>query len=195
MAVFKHSLTNTGTLDKLLQLVNSDFDLAIAKSTAWDSTWGDGINELNPPVPKYNNPPVPVILLYKKPIYKTLAVDSQCPQIEFDSCGDSINTQTKVSLINLETTSKETLKILTPNYVYIKVDITPEDINSIGTNFTFRVAGLYKGTTFTLNNAISRLPSTVINQGILYWVVYFTPINSSIFINNKTTSFEILLQA
>lgn len=193
MSIFNSNLTKVGNTNKLLYLVNSPFYLAIAKASLWDTSWGDNISDINPPSPTGIEVSLPEILLYKKPVYQTLAVDSQCFDIEFDTCGESIDTPNRVTLINLQTTSINTLNLLAPSYLYFRIEIDTSDINLISGSNSFRIAGLFKDTTFQTSGLTSYLPSSLVNQGTLYWLTYFTPIQSNTFINNKISTFEVLL--
>jgi hypothetical protein len=187
VSIFNYSFSNVGRLDRLLTLVNSDFYLAIAKSTSWDSTWGDNVDDTNPPFPQPKESTIPEILLYKKPFYQTLAVESQCGVIEFTNCGESINTPKKLTLIDLSVTTQETLELIAPTHIYFKVDLTSGDL-ALNNIESFRVASLIRNPTFTNPGFIRYLPSDLVSSGVVYWTTYFTPIISTV---NKTTTFEI----
>lgn len=192
MAVFKSNFTNKSKVDRLLNLINSDFFLAISRDTEWSNADGDNITEENPPSPNATLSTIEDIKLYKKPFYQTLAVESQCGTIEFDSCGETLGSK-KLTLINLETTSREALDLIAPSYVALRIEIEESDL-SLANVESFRVAGLYKGITFTTNGAIRYLPSQVDNQGLLYWVSYFTPVFKNTIVN-KSSIFEIIITA
>lgn len=193
-AIFNNTLTNIGNTNKLLSLINSTFYFAIAKSSAWDSSWGDNINDTNPPLPNPDVLSIPEILLYKQPYYQTLAVESNCYDIDFANCGQSINTPTTVTLIDLSKASSALLNIIVPQYLYFKVEITVNDIALLSSGSSFRIGGLFKDTTVITPNQVTYLPTNINNQGTLFWVTYFTPILSSSYINNKISTFEILLK-
>ena len=190
MAIFKTTFTNKSKIDRLLQIVNSTFFLAIAKSTAWDTTWGDNISDSNPPAPLNSITDTPEILFYKKPFYQTLAVSSQCGVTDL-SCGESLG-DVKYTLLNLETTTLDQLYTIVPTIIYFRIDILQSDLTALGVN-SFRIASLYKDITFQNGGFIRYLPSDVISQGTLYWTSYFTPIQKDALLN-KTSTFEILLK-
>lgn len=185
-------LTDEGKIERALQLINFTYYLGIGKDTEWNSLWGDSVNDLNPPVPtgklNLNNE----MLFYKRPFYKTLAVESQCGSVEFSTCGESLSTNKKVTLINLETTNLETLKVIVPDYLYFRIDITEEDLTFFNVN-NFRIASLYRGTTFTSEGFVRYSRQQVNNPGTSYWVDYFTPIYKDTILN-KTSIFEILIK-
>jgi hypothetical protein len=191
-AIFKTINTDLSKVDRLLYLVNSTYFFGIGKNTTWDTSWGDDVSEENPPMPESNVINLPEVKLYKQPIYQTLAVESQCGTVEFDSCGSSKGSK-KFTLINLETTSRETLNLISPNYLYFKIEITENDLTFASIN-SFRVAGLYKDITFTSLGQIRYLPTLVLNQGTLYWASYFTPLEKN---NNINTTYvqEIIIKA
>lgn len=189
-AIFKSINTDLSKVDRLLYLVNSTYFFGIGKDTAWDTSWGDDVTEENPPMPNSNIVSLPEIKLYKKPFYQTLAVESQCGTVEFDSCGNSESNK-KLTLINLETTNRETLNIISPSYLYFKIEIKESDLTFANIN-SFRVAGLYKDITFTNSGQIRYLPTSVVNQGTLYWASYFTPLEKN---NIMTTTYEIIIKA
>jgi hypothetical protein len=191
-AIFKTINTDLSKVDRLLYLVNSTYFFGIGKNTTWDTSWGDDVSEENPPMPESSVINLPEVKLYKQPIYQTLAVESQCGTVEFDSCGSSEGSK-KFTLINLETTSRETLNLISPNYLYFKIEITENDLTFASIN-SFRVAGLYKDITFTSLGQIRYLPTLVLNQGTLYWASYFTPLEKN---NNINTTYvqEIIIKA
>lgn len=191
-AIFKSINTDLSKVDRLLYLVNSTYFFGIGKDTAWNTSWGDDVTEENPPMPNSNIVSLPEIKLYKKPFYQTLAVESQCGTVEFDSCGNSESNK-KLTLINLETTNRETLNIISPSYLYFKIEIKESDLTFANIN-SFRVAGLYKDITFTNSGQIRYLPTSVVNQGTLYWASYFTPLEKN---NIMTTTYvrEIIIKA
>lgn len=191
MATFRTSLNSFYTLDTLLQLVNSNFYVAVAKDTPWSEIDGYEVNEENPPFPSFNLPELLDIKLYKLPYFKTVAVDSQCG-VEFDSCGESLGEGTKLTLINLETTSLETLKAISPNYFYMRVCIEEDDLTFANIE-SFRALGLYRDTTFNVNTNIRYLPNNVLSQGLLHWTAYFTPIFKDTLVN-KQSVFEIIIK-
>lgn len=191
-AIFRSINTDLSKVDRLLYLVNSTYFFGIGKDTAWDTSWGDDVTEENPPMPNSSIVSLPEIKLYKKPFYQTLAVESQCGTVEFDSCGNSEGSK-KLTLINLETTNRETLNIISPSYLYFKIEIKESDLTFANIN-SFRVAGLYKDITFTNSGQIRYLPTSVVNQGTLYWASYFTPLEKN---NIMTTTYvrEIIIKA
>lgn len=191
-AIFRSINTDLSKVDRLLYLVNSTYFFGIGKDTAWNTSWGDDVTEENPPMPNSNIVSLPEIRLYKKPFYQTLAVESQCGTVEFDSCGNSESNK-KLTLINLETTNRETLNIISPSYLYFKIEIKESDLTFANIN-SFRVAGLYKDITFTNSGQIRYLPTSVVNQGTLYWASYFTPLEKN---NIMTTTYvrEIIIKA
>lgn len=191
-AVFKSNNTNLSKIDKLLYLVNSTYFFGIGKDTTWNTSWGDDVNEENPPMPEFNIDNLPDIKLYKKPYYQTLAVESQCGTVEFDSCGTSEGSK-KLTLINLETTNRDTLNAISPDYLYFKIEIEENDLTFANIQ-NFRVAGLYKNITFTNSKRIRYLPTSVVNQGILYWASYFTPIQKNTIITTTYVQ-EIIIKA
>jgi len=192
MAVFKSTFTDKGNVDRLLALVNSDFFLAISKDTQWSNADGNNITEENPPTPQPELLNIENIKVYKKPFFQTLAVESQCGTVDFDSCGESLSAK-KLTLINLETTSREALDIIAPTYVYLRVEIEEDDL-TLADIESFRIAALYKDMQFTSEGAIRYLPSQVEIKGILYWVSYFTPVFKNTIVN-KSTIFEIIITA
>lgn len=191
-AIFKSINTDLSKVDRLLYLVNLTYFFGIGKDTAWNTSWGDDVTEENPPMPNSSIVSLPEIKLYKKPFYQTLAVESQCGTVEFDSCGNSESNK-KLTLINLETTNRETLNIISPSYLYFKIEIKESDLTFANIN-SFRVAGLYKDITFTNSGQIRYLPTSVVNQGTLYWASYFTPLEKN---NIMTTTYvrEIIIKA
>lgn len=191
-AIFKSINTDLSKVDRLLYLVNLTYFFGIGKDTAWNTSWGDDVTEENPPMPNSSIVSLPEIRLYKKPFYQTLAVESQCGTVEFDSCGNSESNK-KLTLINLETTNRETLNIISPSYLYFKIEIKESDLTFANIN-SFRVAGLYKDITFTNSGQIRYLPTSVVNQGTLYWASYFTPLEKN---NIMTTTYvrEIIIKA
>jgi hypothetical protein len=191
VAIFRNTYTDISKVDRLLYLVNSNYFFAIGKNTAWDNSWGTDISELNPPTPQANLTTIPDIKLHKKPFFQTLATESQCGDVQFDSCGEVIG-QTNLTLIDLETTTRETLDIISPSYLYFRILIEANDLTFANIN-DFRVAGLFKDTTFTTEGQIRYLPSSLVNQGSLYWASYFTPILNTDLVN-KTSIFQILLK-
>lgn len=190
MQIFRNVYTSISKVDTLLYLVNLNYFFAIGKNTAWDTSWGDNISDLNPPTPKTNLISIPDIKLYKKPFFQTLATESQCGEIEFENCGEVISK--KLILINLETTNRETLNAISPNYIYFRILIEEEDLTFANIN-NFRVGGLFKDTTFNISGQTRYLPSNVLNTGNLYWGSYFTPIFKTDLVN-KTFIHEILLK-
>lgn len=191
-AIFRSVNTDLSKVDRLLYLVNSTYFFGIGKNTIWDTSWGDEVTEENPPMTESSVVSLPDIKLYKSPIYQTLAVESQCGTVDFDSCGNSEGSK-KLTLINLETTSRETLNIISPSYLYFKIEIESGDLTFANIE-NFRVAGLYKDTTFNNPGQIRYLPTSVVNQGTLYWASYFTPIQKN---NIITTTYvqEIIIKA
>lgn len=191
-AIFRSINTDLSKVDRLLYLVNLTYFFGIGKDTAWNTSWGDDVTEENPPMPNSSIVSLPEIKLYKKPFYQTLAVESQCGTVEFDSCGNSESNK-KLTLINLETTNRETLNIISPSYLYFKIEIKESDLTFANIN-SFRVAGLYKDITFTNSGQIRYLPTSVVNQGTLYWASYFTPLEKN---NIMTTTYvrEIIIKA
>lgn len=190
MQIFRNVYTNISKVDTLLYLVNLNYFFAIGKTTAWDTSWGDNSSDVNPPTPEASLLTIPDIKLYKKPFFQTLATESQCGDIEFESCGEVISK--KLTLINLETTNRETLNAISPSYIYFRIRIEEEDLTFA--NITnFRVGGLFKDTTFNTSGQIKYLPSNVVNTGNLYWGSYFTPIFKTDLVD-KTFIQEILLK-
>lgn len=197
MAIFRNTYTNVSKVDRLLYLVNSNYFFAIGKNTAWNNSWGTDISDLNPPAPEAKLTTIPDIKLYKKPFFQTLATESQCGEVQFDSCGEVIG-QTNLTLINLETTNRETLNVISPNYLYFRILIEANDLDFASID-KFRVAGLFKDSTFNTEGQIRYLPSSLTSQGSLYWASYFTPIFRTDLINtvnivNKNAIFQILLK-
>lgn len=184
--------TNLSKVDKLLYLVNSTYFFGIGKDTIWDTSWGDDVNEENPPTIEPSISSLPDIKLYKSPIYQTLAVESQCGTVEFDSCGTS-DGALKLTLINLETTNREILDIISPSYLYFKIEITENDLIFADIE-SCRVAGLYKDITFLTSGQIRYLPTSVVNQGTLYWASYFTPLEKNNIVSTTYVQ-EILIKA
>ena len=191
MEIFRNVYTSISKVDTLLYLVNLNYFFAIGKNTAWDNSWGDNVSDVNPPTPEVNLNTIPDIKLYKKPYFQTLATESQCGNIEFESCGEVISTN-KLTLINLETTNRETLNYISPSYLYFRILIEEDDLEFANIN-DFRVAGLFKDTTFNTLGQIRYLPSNVVTKGDLYWGSYFTPISKTNIVS-KTSIYEILLK-
>lgn len=191
MAIFRNINTIISKVDRLLYLVNSTYFFAIGKDTAWNNSWGTNVSEENPPTPEETIITIPDIKLYKKPFYQTLATKSQCDGIQFESCGEVIGNE-ELTLINLETTNRETLEAISPNYLYFRILIEESDL-SFANIENFRVAGLFKNITFNTSNQIRYLPTSVENQGSLYWASYFTPIFKSNLVD-KTYTLQLLLK-
>lgn len=191
MVIFRNTYTNVSKVDRLLYLVDSNYFFAIGKNTTWDNSWGTDISDLNPPAPEVNLTAIPDIKLYKKPFYQTLATESQCGNVQFDSCGEVIG-QTNLTLINLETTDRKTLDVISPSYLYFRILIEADDLTFAGID-NFRVASLFKDTTFNTEGQIRYLPNNLVTQGSLYWVSYFTPILNTDLLS-KTSIFQILLK-
>lgn len=191
MAIFKTTFTDKGKVDRLLYLAASNFFLAVGKETPWTSDDGSDVTEENPPTPDSSLGDLTQVVLYKKPFYQTLAVESQCG-IDFDSCGESLGTK-KLTLINLETTSLETLYAIAPSYLYVRVYIDQSDLDFASIT-SYRSVGLYKDITFNTPGAIRYLPPSVENQGVLYWYSYFTPIYRDTLVD-KASVFEIIIKA
>jgi hypothetical protein len=191
MTIFRNINTSISKVDRLLYLVNSTYFFAIGKNTAWNNSWGADVSEENPPSLEETITSIPDIKLYKQPIYKTLATKSQCEGIQFESCGEVIGNQ-ELTLINLQTTNRETLEAISPDYLYFRILIEESDLTFANIE-NFRVAGLFKNVTFTNPGQIRYLPTSVVNQGSLYWASYFTPIFKSNILA-KTSIFQLLLK-
>lgn len=191
MAIFRNINTTISKVDRLLYLVNSTYFFAIGKDTAWDSSWGTDITEENPPAPEETITTIPDIKLYKQPIFQTLATKSQCGNVQFESCGEVIGNE-ELSLINLETTNRETLEAISPDYLYFRILIEESDLTFANIE-NFRAVGLFKDITFDTEGQIRYLPTSVETQGNLYWASYFTPIFKSDILD-KTSIFQLLLK-
>ncbi|MBD2201532.1 hypothetical protein H6G33_09255 [Calothrix sp. FACHB-1219] len=189
-SIINYSLSTTGSVDRLLDFINSnEFFFAIGKSTPWTNQWGDEVDDTNPPIPLASTKYITDPIIYKRAFIVNPIVESQCGNIEFESCGEVSYNNKLWTRLDQTKLSKDTLDILNPSNIYFSVSINSGDYSSP----SFRIIGLYSKLSLLENvttNKVIYLPSEVDNPGILHWIGYITPILRS---TDKTTTFDLLL--
>ncbi len=173
--LFKLQVTDAGKAERLIQvLTNNRFYFAFGKSTAWDSTWGVGINDANPPTPASNLTSVAEPFIYKAARVVLPAVESGCGVLDFQYCSSVTSAGKKYQVLRPDLDLESLIKI-NPRYGYFEVSLLQEDFLN---NPDFRIMGLFTNPVLLNGDPATGLtynPNQLLKTGTLSSVIYGTP--------------------
>lgn len=185
--VFNYQITPLGKAHFLKQfLTEHTFFFGFGKTTPWDSSWGDQVDDNNPPKSNYTLG-IPEVFVYKKALAANLVVPANCDSNESKSTftfeGESW------SFLDHNNLSIDQLSKLNPQHFLIGVDLDVEDFITS----SFRAVGLYVDLQLKsgVPNQVIYTPDQIQDPGILYWLSYNTPIVKRL---DKKVKVEILLK-
>lgn len=185
--IFNYQITPFGKAHFLKQfLTEHNFFFAFGKSTSWDSSWGVGVNDTNPPATDFNLG-IPEPFIYKQALAANLVVPANCDAAESKSTftfeGESW------SFLDHSNLTIDQLSKLSPQHFFMSVDLDVEDFIAS----SFRAVGLYVDLQIKtgVSSQVFYTPDQVENPGVLYWLSYNTPILKRL---DKKVKVEILLK-
>jgi hypothetical protein len=186
MFITYNSTTLSNTASRVLSFIEkgSDLFLSLSRSYEWSEVDGKNINDTNPPRPSSSLVRVEDLVTMVR-VYEALpALLSPCGETEV--LGNKWHIIRDLNSIRLEKGAFTP----SPTHLYISCLIEPDYYQSS----SIRTIGLHSRVTLSAGsnpNEISFPPSQVLDQGILHWVAYSTPIDRLI---NKKHKMELLLE-
>lgn len=137
MNIFRFTTAKTARPAIYLGISKMPLYVAFGKTTAWDASWGPGINDTNPPVPEETATSIPEVFVYKKIKSVRPAIPRPEGEVTFDVCNE-VGMQDWV-VFDMERTSVDLLADVEVNHVVVEVELEqPEFFGN-----TFRAMGLY----------------------------------------------------
>lgn len=207
--IFNTSNSNAGRVARILNFVSqgTEFYVAIGKPTPWDSSFGQGVTDINPPTPSESSLTLPEPILYKKvkcvaPATKSLICIDPLQATSTQFCDIDFNVPANSEVLVQESAIEQSYTIIdpstiqiingeyniTPELIYVQAEILGSEYNTVG----WRSSALF--TELFLEDGIAQgldsyLPSQV-TGGILQKLTYNTLVERQ---TTKTHRFEYLI--
>ncbi len=180
--VYKTVETKSGKINNVLNFINNNnFYFAIGRSFPWD-------DDEDPPVPSSTARQLDDVILYKKCMYAAPVVQSGCGTVQVTNCGDFFFKGDTWEVIDLEKTPDSVLEEIDPSFILIEGVLEAREYTQ------FRSMALFMNLSFVAGTNVNKLtysPSEVSSTGVMYRVVYHTPIIST---PNKVCRLKMLIK-
>lgn len=175
MSIFRVQQTKLGKIDRLIKLATQNkFYFAFGKATDWDSSWGEGINDTNPPAPDENATEIPEPFLLIKAFRASPVTEKECTSLI--KIVDDVQIGAKTFRVLDKEELPTDLSVVSPSYLFVEGAMESKEFTS------YRTIGLFLNPTFNTGvdlNKLSFVPSEVNSYGVLYNSAYCTPVTSS----------------
>ena len=175
MSIFKVQQTKLGKIDRLIKLATQNkFYFAFGKSTAWDSTWGEDVDDTNPPAPDEDDTSIPEPFLLVKAFRASPVTEKECTSLI--KIVDDVQVGAKTFRVLDKEELPPDLTVVSPSYLFVEGALESKKFTS------YRTIGLFLNPTFNTGvdiNKLTFIPSEINSYGVLYNAAYCTPVTSS----------------
>ena len=171
--IINYVTTSRGRAKEVIDFINAnEFFIAYGKTSAWDSSYGVGINDTNPPAPTDATVEIEETFLLKEALRVQPAITSNCIIDTQLVCN---STTFDFQLVDLENSTEAAIYNTNFEYLYIQGELEPTDDGFVNTEY--RATGLFLNPTFNVpSGAVIYTPAEVDDYGLLHSVTYSTPV-------------------